>query len=214
MSSSERVKPEVPFSSNNVRLSLGEWAVAIPIIAAVFVFAPSLWQRAEKLDPVADGRQPYSLGDDYWLYSRLARQACDQSKCLVVGDSVVWGHYVEADQTLSAHLNKLAGKSQFSNRGLDGARPAALMGLVDYYGRDVSHQKVLLHFNLLWMGNKKTDLQEKKEDPSLNHTALIPQFFPTIPCYPTKWKNFSDKLGKVVGRNVPILGLARHLQLA
>jgi hypothetical protein len=209
MPSSDRVQPEVPFSSNDVRLSLGEWLVTIIILAAALGLAPPLWERAEKLEASADARQPYSLGNDYWMYGRGARAACAEGKCLVVGDSVVWGHYVEADQTLPAHLNRLADKPAFANLGLDGAHPTALLGLIDYYGRDISHQKVLLHCNLLWTGSKRSDLQEKKES-SLNHPALIPQFFPKVPCYR---ETFNGKLGNVVGRYVPVFGLARHLQL-
>ena len=210
MPSSNRVKPEAPFTSNDIRLSPGEWGVAIVIVAAVFVFVPSLWERAEKLDPVADARQPYNLGNDYWMFGRYARQACAEKKCLVVGDSVVWGHYVEADQTLSAHLNRLAGKPQFANRGLDGTHPAALAGLIDYYGRDIAHQKVLVQCNLLWTGSKKSDLQEKKES-TINHPTLIPQFSPAIPCYR---ETINGKIGNVIGRYVPMFALAKHLQMA
>ena len=210
MPSSDRVKSEVPFSSNDVRLSLGEWLAAIAIIAVVFVFLPPLWERVERIEPVGNARMPYSLSNDYWMYGRYARQARDEGKCLVVGDSVVWGHYVEADQTLSAHLNKLAGKPQFANRGLDGVHPAAMMGLIDYYGRDISHQKVLVQCNLLWTGNKRSDLQEKKES-TINHPTLIPQFCPKIPCYR---ETFAGKLGNVIGRYVPMFAFARHLQMA
>jgi hypothetical protein len=210
MPSSDRVKPEVPFSSNDVRLSLGEWCIAIAVLAAVFVFTPKLWESAEKLVPAADTRQPYTLGNDYWLFGRYAREACNDGKCLVIGDSVVWGHYVEADQTLSSRLNQLADKAVFANCGLDGVHPAALAGLIDYYGRDIAHQKVLVQYNMLWTGNKRSDLQEKKES-SINHPALIPQFAPKVPCYR---ETLNGKLANVIGRYVPMLGLARHLQMA
>jgi hypothetical protein len=210
MPNTNSIKREVPFSSNDVRLSLPEWLVAIVILAALFAFLPALWQQVEKLEAVPDARAPYSLGNDYWLFGRYARQARDEGAIPLVGDSVVWGHYVEADQTLSAHLNKLLGKPQFANRGIDGAHPAALMGLIDYYGRDIAHQKVVIQCNLLWMGNKRSDLQEKKES-TINHPTLIPQFSPSVPSYR---ETFAGRLGNLIGRYVPLFAFARHLQIA
>ena len=83
--------------------------------------------------------------------------------------------------------------------------------MVDYYGRDIANQKVVLvQCNLLWMGSKESDLQEKKE-PTINHPTLIPQFSPKIPSYR---ETLQRKLGNVMGRYVPMFAVARHLQMA
>jgi hypothetical protein len=209
MSSSDAKTYEVHFSSNEVRLSLREWAIAAAILAVVFVFTPVLWQKAEPIEPGLDIRVPYSLGNDYWMHTRYGRLACAEDKCLAIGDSVIWGHYVASDQTLPAHLNKLAGTGRFANLGLDGIHPAAMTGLVEYYGGAIAHRKVLLHCNLLWMSSKRADLQDKKA--SLNHAALVPQFYPAIPCYS---EPLSGRIGVAIGRGVPFFAWARHLQIA
>ncbi len=51
-----------------------------------------------------------------------------------------------------------------------------------YYSKALRHQKVILHCNLLWMTSPKADLSAEKEEP-FNHSRLVPQFFPRIPCY-------------------------------
>jgi len=102
-------------------------------------------------EPSPDYRVPYGLSSDYWLYERYCRSACSNYDTLVVGDSVVWGHFVPADNTLSHHLNNLAGRPRFANLGADGTHPAALEGLLRYYATDISNKNVILHLNPLWM---------------------------------------------------------------
>jgi hypothetical protein len=116
---------------------------------------------------------------------------------------------VSRAQTLSAHLNQLNADQRFVNGGLDGVHPAALLGLVEYYGQALSGHTVLLHCNLLWMSSKRHDLQDKRAQ--VNHPALVPQFWPQLPGYrePT-----SSRLGMVIGRQLPMLAWTRHLQIA
>jgi hypothetical protein len=180
------------------------------LIAAFLGFTPTVWQWLEPIRLQPDHRLPYTLGNDYWTYGRLCRAACAEGKTLVVGDSVVWGHYVAKDQTLPAHLNRLAGADRFANLGLDGIHPAAMAGLVQYYGRAISGKKVILHCNPLWMSSKRHDLQETKEF-AFNHPTLVPQFFPSIPCYRESW---SDRLGIAIERRLPFHAWKKHLQLA
>ncbi len=131
---------QVPFSSNCVRLSPSEWLIVAIIFSAVFCLAPTLWERVEKVEPEPDYRLPYDLSSDYWLYKRYCRWACSRHETLVVGDSVVWGHFVPVDNTLSHYLNDLAGREQFANLGADGTHPAALEGLLRYYATDISNK--------------------------------------------------------------------------
>jgi hypothetical protein len=206
----QKAGQSVPFSSNDVRLSPGEWAVALVMLAAIFCCTPYLWQRAEPLTAKPDARIPYGLGNDYWMYSRCSRQACAEAKHLVLGDSVIWGHYVDSQHALSAQLNTLAGEPRFANVGVDGIHPAAMLGLVEYYGQAICGHSVLLHCNLLWMSSRRHDLQDKKH-PSFQHPTLVPQFRPHIPCYN---EPISARLGIAIGRSIPFFAWGSHLQVA
>lgn len=198
-----------PFSSNNIRLSGIEWIIVAIICLALFGFGPALWGRLEKFNPGVDYRLPYELGNDYWMYSRYCRWACSKYETLVVGDSVVWGHYVSRDNTLSHYLNQYTGRDCFANLGVDGFHPAALEGLIRYYGRDISGKKVIIQFNPLWMSSAKHDLQTDKEF-HFNHPKLVPQFFPKIPCYKD---SFSERFSAAVERYVPFFGWTSHLRI-
>ncbi len=200
---------KIPFSSNNIRLSGREWMIAAIICSALLCLGPALWGRFEKFNPGADYRLPYELGNDYWLYCRYCRWACSKYETLVVGDSVVWGHYVSGDNTLSHYLNQNVGRDCFANLGVDGFHPAALGGLLRYYGRDISGKNVVIQFNPLWMTSAKHDLQTQKEF-HFNHPELVPQFFPKIPCYKDP---FSKRFSAAVQRYVPFFGWSSHLRI-
>jgi hypothetical protein len=202
-------KPEVPFGSNEVRLSPRQWVVALLLLAALIYYLPILWRRIEPLEITPDYRTAFRLGNDYWAYQRYCGEVCRLGKTLVLGDSVLWGHYVASGQTLSHYLNQQTGSERFANVGVDGIHPAAMAGLVEYYGRDIAGRKVVLGCNLLWMSSKRHDLQSEKEF-AFNHPALVPQFVPRIPCYRAP---LSAKLGIVVGRMVPLVGWADHLRI-
>ena len=201
---------EVPFNSNNVRLSGSEWIVVGIICVAFFLAAPGLWARFEKFGPGPDYRLPYALGSDYWLYSRYCRWACSRYDTLVVGDSVIWGHYVSPDSTLSHYLNQYAGRDQFANLGVDGTHPAALGGLLKYYGRNISGKNVILHLNPLWMSSEKHDLRTDKEF-RFNHPNLVPQFVPNIPCYKDP---YSRRISIAVQREAAFFNWTSHLKTA
>jgi hypothetical protein len=201
---------EFPFSSNDVRLGPGEWLIAGLVLLALFSFVPALWKRIEPLDAGADYRVPYRLGNDYWIYRRHSARAARQAKTLVLGDSVMWGHYVRDDETLSHYLNELTGEPRFANVALDGIHPAALAGLIAHYAEDVSDRDVILNANLLWMSSERHDLQITKEF-AFNHPSLVPQLFPRIPCYKA---SLDKRLAIIVGREVPLLAWADHLRIA
>ncbi len=200
---------EVAFSSNCVRLSGYELIFVCIVASALFCFGPGLWERIEKFEPEADFRLPYELSNDYWLYSRYCRWAISKYETLVIGDSVVWGHYVSQNNTLSHYLNQMTGRDQFANLGVDGIHPVALAGLLKYYGRDISDRKIVLHFNPLWMSSGKQDLQSTKEF-HFNHPKLAPQFIPKIPCYKDP---YSKRFSAVTQRYVPVLNWTTHLKV-
>jgi hypothetical protein len=184
--------------------------VVAAVMLVLIVSAPVLWTRIDPLKPEADYRIPYDLSSDYWLYSRLCGRAVAQHQTAVVGDSVIWGHYVAPDQTLSHCLNAAIGQDRFANLGLDGTHPAALQGLLAYYARSLSRQSVLLHFNPLWLSSEKHDLSATKEF-AFNHPKLVPQFVPSIPCYRA---SFSQRMNAVTERYAPFLSWTTHLRIA
>ena len=203
-------KPDVPFGSNAIRLSVREWNVAAILFLAIFIVVPRLWERLEPFTPGPDFRMPYKLSSDYWLYERYCRSTVSAGQTPIIGDSVVWGQYVKADQTLSHYLNVLSGDERFANMGMDGMHPAALAGLIKYYGLAISRRKVVLVCNPLWMTSEKADLSSDKEF-SFNHPKLAPQFFPRIPCYT---ESASGRLGILVERALPFFAWASHLRVA
>jgi hypothetical protein len=193
-----------------VYLSGRELFIIEVAVLAIFCFLPVLWERIEKFEPSSDFRLPYKLSDDYWLYSRYCRWTYPQDKILVIGDSVIWGHYVSSENTLSHYLNRIAGQDKFVNMGVDGVHPVALDGLLRYYGRDISGKDVILHFNPLWISSDKHDLQTEKEF-NFNHPMLVPQFFPIIACYKA---SFSERISSVFERYIPFLSWRSHLNKA
>jgi len=208
-------RTETPFAANDVRLTPREWLVALTITAGVLVSLPLAWQHVEPLDIMPNHRIPYALRTDYWTFDRMCGAVCAEGdgknpKALVVGDSVIWGHYVASGETLSACLNRVAGAERFANLAVDGIHPAALAGLMEHYGGAIRRRDVILHSNLLWMSSPRLDLQGTKEFAPY-HADLVPQFIGRPPCYrakPTK------RLGVVVGRYVPAFQWANHMQAA
>jgi len=201
----------MPFDcSHALRLSGTDWFVVGIGLLLLTGLAPLAWERFEAFDAGGDYRMPYKLSNDYWHYRRHCRRACAREKTPVIGDSVIWGHYVAPDQTLSHYLNELAGRERFANLGLDGTHPAALEGLLRHYADGISRRAVLLHFNPLWMTSKKHDLQTTKEF-HFNHPGLVPQFRPQIPCYRAP---FSTRLWAVTERHVPFFSWTSHLRCA
>ena len=134
-------KNEIPFSSNGIRLSIGQWIVVAVICCAAVILIPAAWERLDDFSPGKDYRQPYELSNDYWQYQRYCRLACIDDDIVVIGDSFVWGHYVPKDNTLSHYLNEQVGSELFANLGLDGIHPAAMEGLLRYYCRDQKQKR-------------------------------------------------------------------------
>ena len=201
---------DTPFV-NEFRLTAWHWSCLFCIALAGAMFVPQLWKKLEHFVPGPDYRLPYNLSKDYWLYERYLRDIADPTKIVLLGDSVVWGEYVLPDGTLSRFLSQEAGQpNKFVNGGVNGLFPLALEGLVNYYGGALRHRKVLLQCNVLWMSSPKADLRIEKEE-KFNHSRLVPQFWPRIPCYKA---DANERLSAAVERNVAFAGWVNHLQSA
>jgi len=198
-------------SANGVRLSGRQWAGMGLFVLALYLLAPRLWSRLERLELGTDYRIPYDLSQDYWHFDRMARAAAARYDTLVVGDSVVWGQYVRRDHTLSHYLNVQAGAERFANLGLDGAHPLALTGLLEHYGGGIAGKNVLLHCNPMWLQSPEADLRAWREGIRINHPALLPQHSSEIGAYR---EECSQRLGTFVEQRVPFHAWTRHLQVA
>jgi len=208
--SSARHGVDPSWAAAEMRLSPRQCCAALVITAVLFYVLPHAWERIEPLQIGAGYRIPYRLGNDYWQYERTCRAAAGGDQTLLVGDSVIWGHYVSTRGTLSHYLNEQAGSERFVNLGVDGVHPAAMAGLVEYYGGAIRGRRVIVNCNLLWTSSPRHALSATK-DATFNHSALVPQFSPWIPCYRA---SLSQRVGAVAGRRLPILGWADHLRIA
>jgi len=195
--------------TNEQRLSLRQWAVALVLVALVALVTPRLWRHIERFDTGADYRIPYQLSNDYWLFEWRLQQTAAAKPIVVLGDSVVWGEYVKADGTLTHFLNRQAGQPErFVNAGVNGLFPLSLEGLVRHYGGALRQRKVIVVCNLLWLSSPKADMQDDKAQ-DLNHATLVPQFFPNVPSYQA---DASARLSAVIGQHVGFFAWANHLQ--
>ncbi len=207
INSSKPTSTEPPFGANEMRLNARQWLTAAIIVFVFMVGVPTLWKRIERFDVVSDYRIPYALSSDYWLYQRRIEQMGDAS-IPIIGDSVVWGEYVRADGTLSHFMNHEANKTnQFVNCGVNGLFPLSLEGLVSSYASAVRKRKVIIQCNVLWLSSPKADLSTDKEE-TFNHSSLVPQFIPKIPCYRA---DASARLGSVAARNIAFFGWVGHV---
>jgi lysophospholipase L1-like esterase len=194
---------------NEMRLGGRQWLLALGIILLAMVLTPRLWKSLERFRTGPDYRIPYSLSKDYWLYQRRLEDKIDPRSIVLLGDSVVWGEYVQPDGTWSHFLNAKSGQQDtYVNGGVNGLFPLALEGLVDDYARALHNRKVILQCNLLWMSSPKADLQIDKEE-TFNHSRLVPQFFPRIPCYKA---DANERLEALVERKVNFVAWVDHLQ--
>ncbi len=196
------------FSSNCVRLSAGEWALTAILVATILTTGPVWWRMVEPFAPSKDYRLSSESSDDYWHWERYCSRVCEQYDNLVLGDSAMRGFFVDKDRTLSHYLNELTAGEQFANLAVDGMHPAAMTGLLRYYGKSITHKDVIIQMNPLWMSSRKQDLSTTKEF-RFHHPDLIPQFDDAIACYKA---SLSDRFSTAVQRQSGILRWAAHVR--
>lgn len=203
-------EPEGIAFSNGIRLNGRQWIGLGIFTVLIVVLAPLLGRHAEKFALEPDYRIPHDLSNDYWLYECFAGLAANHYDTLLIGDSVIWGEYVNRQQTLSHYLNEEAGSERFANLGLDGAHPLALGGLIEFYAEQITGKNVLLQCNPLWMSSPRSDLRDERAN-DFNHPRLVPQFAPSIPAYKAE---ISPRLGVLVERCLHFNGWTTHVQQA
>jgi len=156
-----------------------------------------------------DYRVPYYQGEDYFLYGKYADSVSERGTIAAIGDSVIWGHYTSAGETLTAQLNREAGTERFSNLGIDGIHPAAMHGLTESFCRKFRGKKIIVGINLLWMSSPRHDLTGIKNS-EINHRMLLPQFTAYIPAYSPA---VEERLSFLIKRESPFLLWVDHVKL-
>jgi hypothetical protein len=81
-------------------------------------------------------------------------------------------------------------------------------GLIGHYAHALRNRKVIVHCNLLWMTSPKADLSINREEP-FNHSRLVPQFRPRIPCYKA---DANERLSVLIEEHAPFSSWVGHLQ--
>jgi hypothetical protein len=193
-------------------LSVREWLVAGAIIVCALAAISPAWRAVEPFNPPPDYRLPYEQGNDYWQFERFSHDAADRGGAMVLGDSVIWGHYVPADAALPARLAAIDLSRRYWNMGVDGIHPAAMAGLLEHFGGAMRGRHVILHCNLLWMSSPRHDLRDQRAgDFPLNHPRLLPQFGGDIPAFR---EPLEKRLSAAIGREAPAFLWAAHLREA
>lgn len=206
---------EFIFASNALRLTGRQWLIVGVLALTAAIAVPAFWPAAEPLETGGDYRLPYALHEDYYLIARWCRRAGRTHDAIALGDSVVWGEYVRPGRTLSAALNRRAGRDAVANLGLNGLHPVALAGLVQHDGAGLDGRKVLLVLNPMWMRSGRTDLSEAParggETAPVNQPGLLPQLWPPVPGYTAPWP---QRIRTVIARGLPLLPWRDHIALA
>jgi lysophospholipase L1-like esterase len=207
--SAEKKPYEEPFTSNAIRMSGKELIALAAVFAALMALIPAAWNKAETVKTEDNFRIAYDYRDDYWVYDKWATRAASEFPAVFLGDSVVWGMYVDNESALPAVLNKRLGKMSVANLAIDGLHSVALDGLVANYCGALRGKKVLLHYNPLWMNSQQYDLSGE-EETSPHHPRLLPQFSPGLKCYGAE---FSERMSVTLDRRIPFVRMLNHLRL-
>lgn len=198
------------FSSNAIRLTLWELVVLAGImILVIFVALPWVWNYNENIVAGKNFRLGYEYRDNYWTYRSWTEKAVKEYPVLFLGDSVVWGMYVDNDNTIPSKINFSLGRDVVANIAIDGLHSLAMEGLIEYYGKKIENKKILLHYNPLWMNSTEYDLSTKKE-MEIHHPRLIPQFSTDLKCYN---EDFGKRMGIWCERNLSFFSLLNHIRI-
>jgi len=197
-------RPPQPFT---LVLPPRQW-LAVAVLAAAVLAGVRQWMGQRLRPSDGDYRLPARMSEDYWFVSRLPD--VDASAVLLLGDSVMWGHYVPADRTLTALLNRRMAPARFINMSVNGLHPAAMRGLVRHYGQRLARRSIVLHMNPLWLSSPRHDLSSDLPVP-VNHPRLLPQFAGAPACCRD---NLTTRLAIVVERTLPTALWAGHLRAA
>ena len=201
----------VPFSSNEVRLSMRDWVVALVLIGGLSYTVPAVWQRIEPFTPGPDYRIPFSLGSDYWMYDRYCDVTCADKRTVLIGDSVIWGHYVASEETLVALSQRGGRRPEVRQSGRRWHSPDRHVGTAGvlrhahcFEGRDPAMQPAVDEF-----------CRGTTSEPTKHFRSTIPNWSPSfIPGYRATRNRCRAGSELPLGVTCRCLGWTEHLRIA
>lgn len=186
----------------------------IIILASAFLLfftaAPLIITLIDDKDFAGNYRIPYPMGENYYLFRHYTSTLSGTDKILFFGDSVIWGHYADTENTLTAQLNRLHCTDRFANMGIDGIHPAALYGLVKKYSGSIKNRDIVAGVNLLWMSSPRHDLSGGINN-EINHKKLLPQLSRTIPAYGA---GLEERISSFLNRELKFFTWVNHIKMS
>ena len=202
----------IPDNSNGLVLKPWEIIVTAAVVLLLTLVAlPRLWQKIGGVKEIPRGfRLAEELRDDYYGYRIVTKAVCRKYPSVFIGDSVIWGKYVDNDNTLPELVDRALGKDEIGNLAVDGLHPVAMEKLLRDHGGDISEKRVFLYWNPLWMNTPLYDLSGTEEF-SINHPRLLPQFDRSFKSYRAK---FGDRWSAFLEQHVSFAAWMRHFRAA
>ena len=201
----------IPDNTNGLVLKPKELFVTVAaVLLLTLAVLPYCWQKFRPAKIPRGFRLAEKLRDDYYGYRMVAKAVCEKYPAVFIGDSVVWGMYVDNDHTLPELVNRRLGRDEIGNLAVDGLHPVAMETLVRECGGDIRGKRVYLYWNPLWMNTPLYDLSGQEEF-SINHPRLLPQFDRSYKSYRAK---FGDRVATQLERGVAFRAWLRHFKAA
>lgn len=201
----------IKFSSNAIRLNLWELGLAaLIVVVGVLFIGPMAWRHLESCEYGSNFRLAEKFRDDYWAYGKWSEKAIEKHPVVFLGDSVVWGMYVDSKNTLPAKMNAILGEERIANLAINGLHSVALKGLLENYSAPIKGKTVILHFNPLWINGVDNDLSGRKQ-PQVNHPRLLPQFVGKPSTYDA---DLTARMDAEKERFIPFFSLLNHVRMA
>lgn len=194
------------FANNPFKLNMKSLVIVFILVTILSFLLPAVWYGLESSPQQTNFRIPKNQSNDYWLFAKW----CDEVKSdeiIILGDSAIWGHYVDAENTLSANLNDALKKDIFKNGGVSGLHSLGLNGLINNY-INLNGRKVVLQFAPLWITSPIQDVSVKGKKGTLNHPTLLPQLVGTPKGYEPE---FEERISVFFQQKLPVLRLSEHL---
>lgn len=202
---------DIPDNSNGLVLKPRELVVTVAVVLALaFAVLPYSWRKSRKAEISRGFRLAEELRDDYYGYGLVAGAVGEKYPAVFIGDSVIWGKYVDNDNTLPELVNRGLGKDEVGNLAVDGLHPVAMEKLLRDRGGAIRGQRVFLYWNPLWMNTPLYDLSGTGEF-SINHPRLLPQFDPSFKSYRA---NFGDRFSAFLEQKLLFSSWMRHFRAA
>jgi len=201
----------IPDNSNGLVLKPWELVVTVAVVLVLaLAILPCAWQKIGSVRIPRGFRLAEELRDDYYGYRLVARAASLKKPAVFIGDSVIWGKYVDNKNTLPELINHTLGRDEFVNLAVDGLHPIAMEKLLANHGDSIRGMRVFLYWNPLWMNTPLYDLSGRDEF-SINHPRLLPQFDFSYKSYRA---GFGDRVSAFLEQNLLFSSWMRHFRAA